>query len=394
MQPRPSFPRESLSPRKRGAGTGLHGNGSMNVASHSNERCEGATAPAVEDCEEPKATRQPPAPYRHSRDRGNPGAAWGGLSNACLTTALLLTLCLCAATSPASAGPASEQESLTPLLPPDGALPGWKRSAPTEFYGPDTLWDCINGAAGLYLDYGFRSLAAQYYASQDPKGTTQVEIYRMESPLHAFAIYAAERSPKEAFLKIGVEGYLADQVLNFWKGPYYVKVSSYRAGEQSKGILKNLAGAVADRIPGQYTEPEALRLFPSENRVARSERYIPKNFLGLTFLAGGYRVDYRTDKSDYQLFLVPAGSPDEAEDAFRAYGKHLESQGDTVSLDDQAPYPFVRTTSGRQTLFRFDAYVGGVLGETDAAHARCLADELVTRLKSFVPVEERQPSLE
>ena len=32
-----------------------------------------------------------------------------------------------------------------------------------EFYGPENLWDCINGAAPLYLDYGFRALVAQFY---------------------------------------------------------------------------------------------------------------------------------------------------------------------------------------------------------------------------------------
>ncbi len=115
----------------------------------------------------------------------------------------------------------------------------------------------------------------------------------METPLHAFAIYAAERSPEDDFVKIGVEGYLSENVLNFWKGPYYTKVTSYRTGEEAKGILRDLAGIVASRIPGQYTEPEAFRFFPTKNRVAKSERYIPKNFLGHPFFKAGYRVDYQ-----------------------------------------------------------------------------------------------------
>lgn len=293
--------------------------------------------------------------------------------------ALLLALALIAAAAQAPC-PARAEEPLAALLPPDGALPGWKKAKPAALYGPDNLWDWIDGAAVLYLDYGFQSLVTADYKTADASSTATVEVYRMESPLNGFAIYAAERSPTDDFLRTGVEGYLAENVLNFWKGPYYVKVTSYKTKEDPKGVLTKLAGIVAERIPGQYAEPETFRFFPAQDRVPKSERYIPKNFLGLTFFKSGYRVDYQGKQGIYQLFLVPNTSPAEAEEAFAKYRKHLESEGGAVTLDKKPDYQTLTAPDGK-SAFLFGFSVGGVLGNVDPTRAHTLIEEMVKSLR-------------
>ena len=273
------------------------------------------------------------------------------------------------------------EETLTALLPGDGAVPGWKRAEAPVFYGPENLWDCINGAAAMYLDYGFRLVVTAYCATADGSTAAGIEIYRMETPLHAFAIYAAERSQQDRFIKMGVEGYLGENVLNFWKGPYYTKVTSYRGGQGAEENLRKLANIVADRIPGQYAEPEALRCFPLRDRVTRSERYIPKDFLGQPFFKGGYRVDYQAERSSYQLFLVPDASPGEAEEAFARYRENLESQAPGVALEKGEDYQTMNATNGT-TVFQYGCYVGGVMGNTEGVDARKLVEQMVTNLKA------------
>ena len=280
-----------------------------------------------------------------------------------------------------TAGLTQRQETLGALLPGDGAVLGWNRADPPEFYGPENLWDCINGAAVLYLDYGFRSLVTLHYTTADGGSTASIEIYRMESPLHAFAIYAAERSPKDGFIYVGVQGYQGDNVLNFWKGPYYTKLSSYKTSNEEKGILRKLADIVANRIPGQYADPEAFRYFPEQNRVDGSERYIPKNFLGHPFFKGGYHVNYQGQKRGYQLFLVPNESTKEAEAAFVKYREHLAAQDARVFLKKKAVCQIMRAAD-RETVFLYGSFVGGVLGKIDEARALALVDEMVTRLKT------------
>jgi hypothetical protein len=272
-------------------------------------------------------------------------------------------------------------EALEALLPEDRAVPGWNRPEPPVLYGPENLWDCINGAAVLYLDYGFKSLATVYYETTDGLRTAGLEIYQMQSPLHAFAIYAAERSPQDHYIQMGVEGYMDERMLNFWKGPYYTKVSSYGTSEETKGILVELAGIVAERIPGQYARPEAFQFFPAENRSPKTERYIPKNFLGHSFLKAGYRVDYQTEGGSYQLFLIPNESPEQAQEAFAKYREYLESEGATVTPHKRAGIQAM-STSGGKTVFLHKSYIGGVLGMTDQDRALELVDDLMTKLET------------
>ena len=292
------------------------------------------------------------------------------------------------AASPSQAGetdlagaPSQAEEALAALLPDDGAVPGWEKAGAPTFYGPENLWDCIDGAAALYLDYGFRLLVTAEYTTGDGYTTAAMEIHQMETPLHAFAIYAAERSHQYAFVKIGVEGYLGRNLLNFWKGPYYTKVTSYRVDEGAGETLRNVAAAVAESIPGQYAEPEAFGYFPQRNRVPRSERYIPKDFLGLPFFRSGYRVDYQDGGSRYQLFLVPNPSPGQAEEALARYREHLASQDPGVSLETRADYQTLTAPRG-QTVFQYGPFVGGVLGTTEGDRARKRAEEMLTSLKA------------
>jgi hypothetical protein len=308
-----------------------------------------------------------------------------------LLAALALFLATWAPASPSQAGetdpagaPSQAEEALAALLPDDGAVRGWKKAGPPTFYGRENLWDCINGAAALYLDYGFSLVVTAEYTTGDGSTTAAMEIYQMETPLHAFAIYAAERSHQYTFIKIGVEGYLGRNVLNFWKGPYYTKVTSYRRADEGAGeTLRNLAAAVAESIPGQYAEPEAFGYFPQKNRVPRSERYIPKDFLGYPFFRSGYRVDYQDEGSRYQLFLVPNPSPRQAKEAFASYREHLASQDPDVSLETRADYQDL-AAPGRQTAFQHGSFVGGVLGTTAGDLARKGAEEMLTNLKAAI----------
>jgi hypothetical protein len=355
----------------------------MNTVTHRRRRAVVIRTEAVVPAKAgtPRAQRQPTKAVVPAKA----GTPWlpKHFTGALLTLALLIAT-LCAPSPPCAAEAAvaltPEQHALAALLPGDGAIPGWKKPAPPEFYGPENLWDCINGAAALYLDYGFRALVAQYYTTEDRKGTAQVEIYQMESPLNAFAIYAAERSPEDNAIQVGVQGYLGENALNFWKGPYYVKVTSYKTGDNGKGILRNLAGIVAERIPGQFTMPAAFRYFPTENRVPASERYIPKNFLGQPFFKGGYRVDYHGEPGNYQLFLVPNASAEGAKQAFAKYLTHLESRAGQVALEKKGDYQMM-TSAGREAVFQYKSFVGGVLGTSGAPPVRELAQELIAGLK-------------
>jgi hypothetical protein len=217
------------------------------------------------------------------------------------------------------------------LLPKQGEPNDWRMESEPRFYEPDNLWEYIDGAAEQYLLYGFREVITVAYAVGTDSGSVTVEVYCMESPTHAFGIYAAERSPEEQPVAIGVQGYQGPNVLNFYKGPYYVKLTSFSSYDGLRASLVRMGQSISDKMGGEFKEPALFQYFPLQNRVRWSERYIPHDFLGQGYLQNGYRCDYAGDQGAYQVFLVPVDTDSAAQGVLKRYRLFLEAQGYGIS---------------------------------------------------------------
>src|SRR5574340_658280 len=78
------------------------------------------------------------------------------------------------------------------LLPGTAAVPGWPARVESRTYTPQTLYECIDGAADLFLAYGFQTLTHGEYGADDAHLIT-VDVYDMGAPLHAFGVFSSER---------------------------------------------------------------------------------------------------------------------------------------------------------------------------------------------------------
>jgi hypothetical protein len=248
-----------------------------------------------------------------------------------------------------------------------------------RFFNPDNLFEYIDGAADEYLSYGFKKVVTADYAVGPDSSSVTVEIYRMESPLLAFGIYAAERSPSEPPADVGAQGYRGSNVLIFHKGPYYVKITSFDFANDLGAVLLSIGSAMAGRIAGDLETPARLRCFPEENRVPYSERFIPAGFLGQSFLRNGYRCDYAVGEKTWQAFLVPCDSDSSCRDAFRQYRNFLISQDYRITEQDGGN----SLTAEKQDFilsFVQGACFGGVLNIGDPDRGRSIAEEMKKRL--------------
>ena len=115
-------------------------------------------------------------------------------------------------------------------------LAGYKMTTNYPVYGPENLWDFINGAADTYLSYGFVDLHVAEY--KKGKNVIKLEIYRHSDNTLAFGIYSTERSPSFRFMNLGAQGYIADGAINFFKGNYYVKIRTYSKSEKTLATLR------------------------------------------------------------------------------------------------------------------------------------------------------------
>ena len=278
---------------------------------------------------------------------------------------------------------AGDQENLRTLLPEDGDITGWKIEPGSKIFKPEDLWEQINGQAEFYLDYGFERLITADYAPLDGSHFITIEIYRMESPDHAFGIYAAERSPDEKFLKGKIQGYAGKNFLNFWKGPCYVKLASIQNDSDTSETLLKLSEIIGQKIGGTAGEPALFACFPEKNRVKMRERFIPKNFLGQPYMKNGYRVDYARGGFTYQLFLIRNVSREEAGKVFEKYQHFLMSRKAVLLPIERPGYQEFAVKGKNEYIFQYDSFVGGILNAADLNEAGTIIEEIVLRLKKL-----------
>ncbi len=172
---------------------------------------------------------------------------------------------------------------------------GWTPAGTVVTWGPENLWQEINGAADKFLGYGFQLLYQRRLAAAGVEVT--VSVYDMGSRLSAFGVYRTEASARLESLAIGGGAVVAApyQCL-LLKDRFYVKVD-VTLGEIDEAAGGALLAALAAALPGADGLPEVFASLPAAGRVAGSEGYENAGFLGLEELGGCAYASYRDDSS-------------------------------------------------------------------------------------------------
>lgn len=139
-----------------------------------------------------------------------------------------------------------------------------------ETYGPENLFDYMDGAAELYLAYNFRRMrVARYSKGNGPPITA--ELYEMPTSEDAFGVFSLEREDDEAFIGQGSE--IGGGILKFWKGRFFAIV--YGESQVSNQDLLAIGGSIAQAIGEEGPQPHLLRLLPkdSEGLIPTSVRF-------------------------------------------------------------------------------------------------------------------------
>ncbi len=215
----------------------------------------------------------------------------------------------------ALAGTAPAAQTGAPPSSPAALLPavsGWSQSEAPRTFAPENLFEYIDGAAESYIGYDFRELATVPYQKEKSEATLTVEVYDMGTPLHAFGIFSSERYPENPPVEVGMAGYMEGEALNFASGRYYVKLLAYGTGDATASTLLEFARRVDAGVKDKGALPEAFALFPPQGRVARSEKYVLKNFLGFEELHDGYVVGYKSGGAEFEAFAAQASDPPQA----------------------------------------------------------------------------------
>ncbi|UCG87874.1 MAG: hypothetical protein JSW71_04830 [Gemmatimonadota bacterium] len=239
---------------------------------------------------------------------------------------------------------------------------GWTRTGEVRVYNAETLWQYIDGAAMLFVEYGIRTCTT---ADMTETGVSvTVDLYEMASPLAAVGVFKRESSGRGVELTGATVAALSPpyQALMV-KGSTYAKVNAYE-GELTEAQGRRLLQGLAASLPGEPVVPQEFSLLPEEGKVTGSEGYQPGSLLGLLELTDCLYAEYEGSEGEtWQGFVVLPRAASTVWDQLAERWASLEHNGHTV-LFREVPY------SGLVGVTRTDSGVFGVSGAADETELR------------------------
>ena len=234
---------------------------------------------------------------------------------------------------------------------------GWTQSGEVRIYTADNLWEYIDGAAMLFVDYGVRTCTTADLTGGGVSAT--VDLYEMPSPLHAVGVFRRESPGSEVTLPgVTMASFSPPYQALMVKGDTYAKVNAFE-GELTEVQGRRLLEGLAASLPGEAVMPPELSLLPERGRLPGSEGYQPGAMLGLEELSECLYAEYRGGEGEtWQGFVVlPAAAPSVWE-ALGDRWESLEYEGLTIRYR-AVPY------SGLVGIARTDSGMFGVSGAAD-----------------------------
>lgn len=267
-----------------------------------------------------------------------------------------------------SGGAAAGEEAI--VLP---ELPGFDATGEPRRFDADSLYEHINGDALSYLSYGFEELLVQEFQRPEGGGLV-VEVYRHRDADNGFGIYSYEKPPQGSFFRLGGEGYFDGTAVNFFKGPYYVKLDGSGLGDGAESLLRAAAEKIAASLCGAAEFPRAVRAFPKQELRESSLRFVGESLLGHSFLRSGFVADYETEGGSHRAFIIETADPAEAGKMLEQYLALLERKGETYVEDEgvlrfRDPY---HKSEGLLNLKRSGACLFGLFSDDASAADRYL----------------------
>jgi hypothetical protein len=257
-------------------------------------------------------------------------------------------------------------------MPTCTAVPGWSQQGEARSFGPDNLFDYMNGNAEGYLLYRFAQMKGITCAAGDT--TLNIDISEFEDPEFAYGMFTSTRDPRLPTDKIGVNGQVTPRKGFFAKDKYYVEIAANPEKDHS-ATLRAFLSVIEQGIQGRTTLPDAFGWFPAENLVPDSIRLVPESVLGLRLLKSGYVAQYQAGKG----FLVRESSPDAAAQVF-AKLKARFSQASPASIGDEAFTATDKYLNG-VCVFRKGVFIGGFANLPEGRNGVAESEKLAANVR-------------
>jgi len=267
-------------------------------------------------------------------------------------------------------------------------ISGWKISGAPHSFGPQDLFEYINGAADFLIEYGFVSLEGAYYHSgTDPDDSVTVDIYDMGEKLNAFGVFQSKRSKDTPILNIGTASFGGEGYLVFYKDRYFVEINAFIKNQEWKTQPLVMARKLAKLLPGDALSPVELSYFSEQDKIKGSERYVKGGILGHGFLDRGIVCDYLIEKEVVSAFLAFLPSKKAAVKSFKQHKTFLQESGTCFVLDGLGERALISQEPYHKNIIiaQTGSFVIGVYDLSGPQKGRPILEDIVKRLPSAHP---------
>jgi hypothetical protein len=233
---------------------------------------------------------------------------------------------------------------------------GWTWDKKEMKYHSKSLFNYMNGAAELYLAYGFQTLMVRKFEKSNQSPIT-LELYEMASSEDAYGLFSFDRQDEGAGIGQGSE--FGGGFLRFWKGKYFVRIYADGEGTEVASAVLTLGRTTAELIKEMGPEPELVDFIPGKDLglVDRSVRYLKshvllnqrffiahQNILNLSRRTEAVLAQYTREKEKTHLLLIRYPSANEARDAYQSFIN--------TPLPDAGAEDLVKTEDHKWTIVR------------------------------------------
>ncbi len=164
----------------------------------------------------------------------------------------------------------SAQTTADPASVLPDSIDGWKKLGDDRTFDDKTLYNYIDGAAELYISFGFSKVFNRNYSFGTDKEVV-VDIFYMNTPPDAFGAFSF--SIGKIGNDFGTQSQIASGAIVFWKNNYCVSITCNLETEESKAVSLRLARLIDNSIKEKGEFPEVLKYLPAENLDEQSIRY-------------------------------------------------------------------------------------------------------------------------
>jgi hypothetical protein len=249
-----------------------------------------------------------------------------------------------------------------------------------ESFGPEDLFEKINGKAELYLSAGFLNLRCQRFErNADPQSWAEVFVYDMGTLRHAFAVYSAQSRAGAEPLDLTPFSYRTTNALFWVHGRYYIELIASAPSDTMMESMLSFGKKFVRKTSVERETIHELELFPRQHLEEGSIALLISDAFGFDEWENVFTASYNMEGERLIAFLSHQERPEDTVRLAEAYHAFLLKNGGTdVPLSAPLTGAAVVEILGTfELIFYHGQYVAGVR----EAQSREAAEKLALRLK-------------